>query len=78
HVVTAPLVGTFYRSPEPGAPPFVEVGGVVEEGDQVAIVEAMKLMNPVTAPCAGRVTGFDAADAEPVEYGQALIRLAPL
>jgi acetyl-CoA carboxylase biotin carboxyl carrier protein len=74
--VNAPLVGTFYRAPAPGARPFVEVDDEVEEGQQVAIVEAMKLMNAVTAERAGRVIEVLADDATPVEYGQPLFVLA--
>ncbi|WP_131763474.1 acetyl-CoA carboxylase biotin carboxyl carrier protein, partial [Actinomadura fibrosa] len=69
----APAVGTFYRAPEPGAPPFVEVGDVLEKGQQVGILEAMKLMNPVEADGAGQVVRVLAGDGEPVEYGQPLI-----
>ncbi|MFD9963263.1 acetyl-CoA carboxylase biotin carboxyl carrier protein [Amycolatopsis sp. NPDC058986] len=76
--VTAPLVGTFYHAPEPGAEPFVAVGAEVAAGQQVGIVEAMKLMNPVVAVTPGRVARVVAADNEPVEYGQPLILLTPL
>ena len=75
--VTAPLVGTFYRSPSPGAPPFVEVGGVVEPDDTVCIVEVMKLMNAVRAGCRGRVAEICADNGALVEYGQALMRIDP-
>lgn len=74
--VRAPIVGTFYAAPEPGAAPFVSVGDRVEAGQQVAIVEAMKLMNAVTAPQAGRVVEVLVADAGRVEYDQSLIVLA--
>jgi acetyl-CoA carboxylase biotin carboxyl carrier protein len=77
HAVCAPLVGTFYRAPEPGAPPFVAVGDTVQAGQQVGIVEAMKLMNPIVADRPGRVVDVLVADAEPVEYGQPLVTLAP-
>lgn len=76
-VVNAPLVGTFYRAPSPDAGPFVEVGDKVEAGQQVAIVEAMKLMNAVTAEQGGRVVEVLVDDATPVEYGQPLFVLAP-
>jgi acetyl-CoA carboxylase biotin carboxyl carrier protein len=69
------LVGTFYRSPEPGADPFVEVGGTVEADQTVGIVEAMKLMNPVKAPRAGTVAAIHVEDGEMVEYGQSLLDL---
>ncbi|MFI6497576.1 acetyl-CoA carboxylase biotin carboxyl carrier protein [Nonomuraea typhae] len=74
-VVAAPLVGTFYVAPEPGAPPFVRAGDRVEAGQTIGIVEAMKLMNPVVAEHSGEVVEVVAADAEPVEYGQELMRI---
>ncbi|MEV4202110.1 acetyl-CoA carboxylase biotin carboxyl carrier protein [Micromonospora globbae] len=76
-VVRAPIVGTFYRAPEPGAAPFVAVGDHVRAGQVVGIVEAMKLMNEVTAERAGRVTAVLADDGQPVEYDQPLIALDP-
>jgi acetyl-CoA carboxylase biotin carboxyl carrier protein len=77
-VVRAPVVGTFYRSREPGAAPFVAVGDVVRPGQVVGIVEAMKLMNEVTAGQAGRVVELLVEDGKPVEYDQPLIALEPL
>ncbi|MCA2228539.1 acetyl-CoA carboxylase biotin carboxyl carrier protein [Nonomuraea aurantiaca] len=77
HVLRAELVGMFYRQPEPGAKPFVQVGDFVEPDQQVAIVEAMKLMNPVIADVGGRVTQFLVGDAEGVEYDQPLIVIEP-
>jgi acetyl-CoA carboxylase biotin carboxyl carrier protein len=77
HAVVAPLVGSFYRSPEPDAAPFVTEGDLVEAGQQVAIVEAMKIMNSVQADQAGRVAKILAADGEMVEYGQQLMILEP-
>jgi acetyl-CoA carboxylase biotin carboxyl carrier protein len=74
--VTAPLVGVFYRSPAPGEPPFVGVGDVVAKGQQLAVIEAMKLMNAITAPAAGTVVAVLAEDRELVEYGQPLVCLA--
>jgi acetyl-CoA carboxylase biotin carboxyl carrier protein len=71
--VTSPMVGTVYVAPEPGAQPFVKVGQSVAEGDTLFIVEAMKTMNPITAPHAGVVTEVCVRDAEPVEFGQTLI-----
>jgi acetyl-CoA carboxylase biotin carboxyl carrier protein len=71
----AGTVGTFYRAPEPGAAPFVAEGDTVRAGQQVAIIEAMKLMIPVEAEQAGVVVEFLVADRAPVEYGQPLIRL---
>ncbi|MEU0152895.1 acetyl-CoA carboxylase biotin carboxyl carrier protein [Micromonospora fulviviridis] len=76
--VRAPVVGTFYRAPEPGAAPFVAVGDVVRPGQVVGIVEAMKLMNEVTAGQAGRVVEVLVEDGKPVEYDQPLIALEPL
>jgi acetyl-CoA carboxylase biotin carboxyl carrier protein len=75
-VVTAPLVGVFYCSPGPGKPPFVEVGSKVEAGQQVAIVEAMKTMNPVLAEQAGTVAEVLATDGDVVEFEQPLIALS--
>jgi acetyl-CoA carboxylase biotin carboxyl carrier protein len=78
HAVVAPLVGTFYRAPQPGAKPFVEVGDVVDEGQTVAIVEAMKLMNHVKADQGGRVAEILCQDGEWVEFEQPLIYLEPV
>ncbi|MCQ4040803.1 acetyl-CoA carboxylase biotin carboxyl carrier protein [Streptantibioticus rubrisoli] len=78
HHITAPMVGNFYRAPEPGAPPFVNVGDLVEQGQDIGIVEAMKLMNPVQAERAGRVAAVLVEDGQPVEYGQPLIALEPV
>jgi acetyl-CoA carboxylase biotin carboxyl carrier protein len=75
--VRAPLVGTFYAAPSPGADPFVRVGDEVEAGQTLAIVEAMKLMNPVVAEGPGIVREVLVADAESVEYEQALLLLDP-
>lgn len=71
--VTSPMVGTAYRAPEPGAPPFVEVGSEIKEGQTVLIVEAMKTMNQIPAPRGGTVTAILIEDGEPVEFGQPLI-----
>jgi acetyl-CoA carboxylase biotin carboxyl carrier protein len=76
--VCAPLLGTFYRSPEQGASSFIEKGDLVQEGQQLAIIEAMKLMNAVTAPCSGRILEILVDDASPVEYQQPLLVLEPL
>jgi acetyl-CoA carboxylase biotin carboxyl carrier protein len=75
-LVTAPLVGTFYYSPEPGAPPFVSVGDVIEPGRVIGILEAMKLMNPIEAQHGGRIVEILVPDATPVEFAQPLIALA--
>jgi acetyl-CoA carboxylase biotin carboxyl carrier protein len=76
--VIAPLVGTFYRSPSPGAKSFVEEGDVVDAGQTVAIVEAMKLMNQVTAEQGGKVAEIVAKDGDWVEFEQVLMYLEPL
>ncbi|WP_146765387.1 acetyl-CoA carboxylase biotin carboxyl carrier protein, partial [Micromonospora saelicesensis] len=75
--VRAPIVGTFYRAPEPGARPFVAVGDLVRPGQPVAIVEAMKLMNEVIADRTGRVAAVLVEDGQPVEYDQPLVELDP-
>ncbi|HVK25889.1 MAG TPA: acetyl-CoA carboxylase biotin carboxyl carrier protein [Actinokineospora sp.] len=77
HAVKSPLVGTFYSAPEPGAATFVKVGDEVQAGQQIGIVEAMKLMNPVEADRAGVVVEIKVGNAEPVEYDQVLVVLAP-
>jgi acetyl-CoA carboxylase biotin carboxyl carrier protein len=71
--VTSPMVGTAYRAAEPGARPFVDVGGQVKLGDTLLIVEAMKTMNQIPAPKAGTVTQILFEDGQPVEYGQPLM-----
>lgn len=76
--VLAPLVGTFYRSAQPGAKPFVEEGTVVEPGQTVCIVEAMKMMNEVTAAEGGRVASLEVDDTNPVEFEQVLMYLEPV
>jgi acetyl-CoA carboxylase biotin carboxyl carrier protein len=73
--IPAPLLGTFFRSPKPGAPPFVEVGSPVEEDTIIAIIEVMKLMNTVRAGVRGTVTEILARDGALVEYGQTLMRV---
>ncbi|TCK22037.1 acetyl-CoA carboxylase biotin carboxyl carrier protein [Pseudonocardia endophytica] len=77
HVLAAPSVGVFWRSPSPGAPPFVEVGSHVAVGDTVGIVEVMKLMNNVGADVAGTVTAVFPANAEHVEFGTPLVAIRP-
>jgi oxaloacetate decarboxylase alpha subunit len=76
--VESPMVGTFYRAGQPGAPPFVEVGDVVAPGQTLCILEAMKLMNEVKADVEGVVRGIHAENASPVEFGQLLFELEPL
>ena len=70
--ITAPMVGTAYRAPEPDAPPFVEEGDNVEAGQTLLIIEAMKVMNPIPAPRAGVVTKILFENAQPVEFGDVL------
>jgi len=72
------MVGTFYRAPGPGEPPFTEVDSHVTPGDQVGIVEIMKLMNEITATVEGRVVRIDAENGELVEYGTPLVWIEPL
>lgn len=73
NAVTAPMVGTAYLAPAPGARPFIEVGAMVKEGQTILIIEAMKTMNQIPAPRAGKVTEILVQDAAPVEYGEPLI-----
>ncbi|HEY7237943.1 MAG TPA: acetyl-CoA carboxylase biotin carboxyl carrier protein [Burkholderiales bacterium] len=75
HVVKAPMVGTFYRSPSPDAKAFVEVGQTVKEGDTICIIEAMKLMNEIEADAGGVVKAILVENGQPVEYGQPLFIL---
>jgi len=75
HVVKSPIVGTFYESPSPGSPAFVKVGDVVEVGQVLCIVEAMKLMNEIESDAAGEIVERIAASGQPVEYGQALFAI---
>jgi len=77
HPIKAPLVGTFYRSPTPGAPPFVNEGDTVDAGQTVGIVEAMKLMNQVQADQGGKVSKILAEDGAWVEFEQTLMLLEP-
>ena len=71
--VKSPMVGTAFLSPEPGAAPFVNVGDPVKAGDTLLIIEAMKVMNPITAPSGGVVKKMLVADAQPVEFDQPLV-----
>ena len=71
--VTSPMVGTAYVAPEPDAPAFVSVGDVVKKGQTVLIVEAMKVMNPITAPADGKVTQILVQNGQPVEFGEVLV-----
>ena len=74
--VTAPMVGTFYEAPTPGAPAFVQVGDEVQPGDTLCIIEAMKMMNQIEAEVAGKVVSINAENGEPVEFGQLLFVIA--
>jgi len=75
HVVTSPFVGTFYRTPAPDQPAFVDVGTVVKKGQVLCIIEAMKLMNEIESDVSGRVVEIIAQNGQPVEFGQALFRI---
>jgi acetyl-CoA carboxylase biotin carboxyl carrier protein len=72
HAVTAPMVGTFYSAPAPGAKAFVEIGSEVKPGDVLCIIEAMKMMNQIESDTAGRVVSILVKNGDPVEFGQAL------
>jgi acetyl-CoA carboxylase biotin carboxyl carrier protein len=72
HVITAPMVGTFYGAPSPGAKPFIEIGDEIKVGQVLCIIEAMKMMNQIEADRAGRVTSIMARNGDPVEFGQPL------
>jgi acetyl-CoA carboxylase biotin carboxyl carrier protein len=73
--ITSPMVGTVYLAPEPSAPPFVAVGDTVKEGQTLLIIEAMKVMNAIRAPRAGRILRIFVENAAPVEYGEPLLVL---
>jgi len=72
HLITAPMVGTFYASPSPGAKAFIEIGDEVKVGQVLCIIEAMKMMNQIESDKAGRVTSIMARNGDPVEFGQPL------
>lgn len=76
--ITSPIVGTMYRSPSPDAPPYVEVGQIVEKGQVLCIVEAMKLMNEIEAEYRCRIVKICKENAQPVEYGEPLFLVEPL
>jgi acetyl-CoA carboxylase biotin carboxyl carrier protein len=75
--IRSPMVGTFYKAPEPGAEPYVKVGNRVTPGQTVCIIEAMKIMNEIEAEIAGVVREISVEDGQPVEFGQALFRVDP-
>jgi acetyl-CoA carboxylase biotin carboxyl carrier protein len=74
-LISAPMVGTFYRAPSPEAPPYVQVGQIIEAGQVVCIIEAMKLMNEIESEFNGKILEVLVENAQPVEYGQALFVL---
>jgi len=75
--VKSPMVGTFYRAPEPGAQPYVSEGSRIEKGQILCIIEAMKIMNEIESEYSGVIREVPASDAHPVEYGQVLFRIEP-
>ena len=77
HMVRSPIVGTFYEAPSPGAPPFVKPGDVVETGQVLCIVEAMKLMNEIESDFSGEIVKKLVANGQPIEYGQELFAIRP-
>ncbi len=74
-IVKSPMVGTVYLQAQPGSPPFVKAGDTVSEGQTVLLIEAMKTMNPITAPRAGKIVRLLVVDTQPVEYGEPLLVL---
>ena len=76
--IKAPMVGTFYRAPSPEAPPYVEVGQVIEPGQVVCIIEAMKLMNEIKSEVKGKLVEILAENADPVEFGQSMFIIEPV
>jgi acetyl-CoA carboxylase biotin carboxyl carrier protein len=77
-MITSPMVGTFYRAPDPTAPPFVDIGDPVKKGQTLCIVEAMKLMNEIESELDGTVVEVFVENAKPVEFGQKLFAIKPL
>lgn len=77
HLVTSPIVGTFYRAPNPEAEPYVKVGDTVEKGATLCIIEAMKLMNEIESEVSGRVAKISVQNAHPVEFGQTMFLIDP-
>lgn len=75
--ISSPMVGTFYITPAPDAPPFVEAGSVVAKGQTLCIIEAMKLMNEIEAECSGKIVSILVENAQPVEYGEPLFMIEP-
>lgn len=77
HKVRSPMVGTYYESPSPGSPPFVKPGDMIEEGQVLCIVEAMKIMNEIEADAAGEMVACLVKNGQPIEYGQELFSIRP-
>ena len=73
NLVTSPIVGTFYRKPSPDKEPFVKVGDIVNKGDVLCIIEAMKMMNEIKSEFDGKIISIEVDDAQPVEFGQTII-----
>ena len=73
NLVTSPIVGTFYRKPSPDKEPFVKVGDIVNKGDVLCIIEAMKMMNEIKSDFDGKIISIEVDDAQPVEFGQTII-----
>ncbi|MCQ9205537.1 MAG: acetyl-CoA carboxylase biotin carboxyl carrier protein [Omnitrophica bacterium] len=76
--IKSPMVGTFYRAPSPGAKPYTEIGEIIQPGDVVCIIEAMKLMNEIKAETGGKVVRISLESGEPVEFGQVLFVIEPV
>jgi acetyl-CoA carboxylase biotin carboxyl carrier protein len=77
HIIKSPIVGTFYAAPAPNAPPFVKLGDVVQVGQVLCIIEAMKLMNEIESEAAGEIVRIYVENGQPVEYGQSLFAIKP-
>jgi acetyl-CoA carboxylase biotin carboxyl carrier protein len=78
HVIKSPLVGTFYRAPSPGAPPFVEEGDIVSKGQVLCIIEALKVMNEIESDINGKIVKILVENGQPVDYGQELFYIEPI
>lgn len=77
HVIKSPLVGTFYRAPSPGAPPFVEEGDIISKGQVLCIIEALKVMNEIESDINGKIVKILVENGQPVDYGQELFYIEP-
>lgn len=78
HYITSPMVGTFYRAPDPSSPPFVDIGDIVKKNQTLCIIEAMKLMNEIESDVEGVIKEIFVENGKPVEYGQKLFAIQPL